>query len=726
MALPSTGSRIEGADFIVSSSIAKAALSFQEARRARSLRLGLAGDEESGLIECGAARTPLQRERRWEVLPLSPEVAQSPLVRKLAAVAGGGKELVIAPCSDSLALQLRRAHSWPANVDEMCDSLAAHDYLLATVTTQRLALMLHFVLSPLMRVALVIPPGALLCDRHENRLVFDVAVARMEATQPVLHAALLVAGYDAALSASVFPAGGDDPAENPRTESARVGYRPTPHSGGRRSTPSLQWGGDTPDCNGDDPSGFDYSSLLRVVESARRIVDGCYLSASGRLEESDEGEENCDPASSLAQITGQHIDAGGAACSATVVSPRAVTTTPRWPRAAAPQMVGVCRPWEQLVGGMARDALDSVPDYKGGPLYVLRNTEELMRVTTPEHLNWLHWRAIRALYAEEACATSVAQIPVLSLNDVAKMHRSYMNKLVDIENFLPFCRDVSRPVYSLPPAAARSRAASLPLLCDEAALRNSLRERVPWLGAVWEVHPDLWVTGGLLLETLARPRSGASVCASDVDLFSDRLGGSTASLDCVFAAMSSFASAAGLPAPVLHVKGEARYCVSIGAEQKGGDTDQHAAERREILRALRAHDKGVAVAALTCDLYPNTAASVARYHLPVVRMAVSLRTTFLVPSCAIGLATGVNVDYHYFCSRTKTPFDVIAKKWRAGFNFIVSRKEQRLLWTFLSRTGGDTGLADGTTMRPLDGCYFYLHSWASRNAHYVSCRQDRE
>ena len=87
-------------------------------------------------------------------------------------------------------------------------------------------------------------------------------------------------------------------------------------------------------------------------------------------------------------------------------------------------------------------------------------------------------------------------------------------------------------------------------------------------------------------------------------------------------------------------------------------------------------------ASICCDVYVNSIAKVVRYHLPIVRCALSGEELYIAPSCAIALATRVCLDYHYFASAYKTPYEIITKKWSGGYNFVVNGREQSQLTCF--------------------------------------------
>ena len=631
-----------------------------------------------------------------------PDVNESPLVRKLARLDAHSRQLSLENCSPEMARALVLAQTIPSSPRDLLDILAANDFVMATISLQRFAAMMHEVVAPLLRLALVIPHGVLLCDRSDSRRMLEAAALQLSSTDSQLRAALQSAGYDPSEpEANLAPAGGNyvmppggvlsvlsSSSVSATGMAGRVRYKATPI--------------------GDRNLRIDFDSLLCVFSASEDVIRKSAADQNVGSCSSDEEEEwEVVEASCIPTEVDAKEDVGSTS-SKTV-----------WPQRSRRVNVNVDGNWEELIRQMTIDALDSIPDHSGGSLHILRSVEKLTRITTGQHLNWLIWRSTRSLYAEEVCAEKFEELPSLGLTDAVRMRQASLSGAVDIENFFPFSRDLSRHLYCLPWRSGRRVCARM--LESENSLREALREKIPWLARVWELHPEICVTGSILPETLM----GDEPTAADVDIVSPEIGGVSAALRDVVDSMEAFGQACGLATPpTVHQTGVDRYTITLG-EDDSSTSNSSGSNSASLALAQIAFGPKVSLACFACDLYRNSLTSVARYHLPVVRMALSPQRFFLTPSCAIALATRVNVDYHYFASRAKkSPFEIIAKKWRCHYNFIVNRKEQRLLWAFIAATGGGA-LGSGVvpSMRPLDGCYWYLRTWRERNDQYIRSRQ---
>ena len=84
----------------------------------------------------------------------------------------------------------------------------------------------------------------------------------------------------------------------------------------------------------------------------------------------------------------------------------------------------------------------------------------------------------------------------------------------------------------------------------------------------------------------------------------------------------------------------------------------------------------IAAESISCDVYVQNPWAIARYHLPLVRACFTGKALHVMPSCAVALVTGVNVDYKYF-KGNKSPLEIILKKWLAGYTLVVNVREQR-------------------------------------------------
>lgn len=294
------------------------------------------------------------------------------------------------------------------------------------------------------------------------------------------------------------------------------------------------------------------------------------------------------------------------------------------------------------LSALACDGLMSLPDFRGGAELVLRNAENLLTIASSELVRWMHWRSIRCLYIQEMWAVTGEDVPNISLSTVRIMQRNFQKGIIGLSDFLPFGRDMSRRI----PLLDDAKPSSLLAPCSALETKQRAISRVPWLRTVWDKHPDASLTGSLLMEILG---SGSCHTASDTDLFATSGQGADELCTTVSALMAQLGGVVEI-----ETKGNHRYTITTRCCDSEGVCDS---------------------ASLQCDVYVNSIAQVTRYHLPMVRCALSHDTLFIAPSCAIALATRVCIDYQYFASAKKTPYEIITKKRAAGYNFVVNGRE---------------------------------------------------
>jgi len=223
-----------------------------------------------------------------------------------------------------------------------------------------------------------------------------------------------------------------------------------------------------------------------------------------------------------------------------------------------------------------------------------------------------------------------------------------------MEDYHDVKKDWKKPILPIPDALpTRTPPQTVTDLMDD------LRRRAPWVPNVL-IPNRLWITGSLLSEVLEGQEAPA--VASDVDLFC-RAEDLDEFVDRVSTAMSAYAVAmsgeASTP-PRLTCRKVSDYKWRIEIIQS-----------EESMKCLPASP-----AALSCDLYVNSVSRVRRYHLPIVRAAFDSVTASIYPSCAVALATRINLEYDYV-GGSKCPFAIIMKVWTRKFSLFVSYREQR-------------------------------------------------
>jgi hypothetical protein len=265
-------------------------------------------------------------------------------------------------------------------------------------------------------------------------------------------------------------------------------------------------------------------------------------------------------------------------------------------------------------------------------------------------------RALRHLYAEEcrgdreACSDG----PFVPLECVAALRGLLARVLLGSDRrmllgrLLPVDRYVLGSCRLLPPAKGWCRSLeeqAAPPPQTDAELREELLRRVPWLA---RLPPDIdWhVTGSLLTEAMARPGAESDGLVGDVDIFCP---------DPSRLEELARAVAEAVPSATVSSMNASRWRL----------------EPRDLEAA-----PGPGHWCSRGDIYVNRMATVRTYHMPHVRAAYRWNTGQLLmfPSALVGLATGVNVDYMGSCG-ARNSYEVLEKKWRAGFSALLSTRE---------------------------------------------------
>jgi hypothetical protein len=361
-----------------------------------------------------------------------------------------------------------------------------------------------------------------------------------------------------------------------------------------------------------------------------------------------------------------------------------------------------------------------IPDFMYGPEFVILHTERLARTIDAEILHWLHWRSCRILYAREGSAVTITEVPNMSLDMVRSMQASFQNNRIPLADFLPYDRQSVTDAYILPWSSPKPRELYIPPSLNK--LYERVYAAVPWLRTVWEQCPSAFLTGSLLMQSLApMPDRDASLPGpvGDVDIFV-----------CEFAELSPLTEL--IRGAMQTYQDELIRCKNDVDDDRWRTINfVPAIEATQVSRAKFTIDASTASMPdamkliFRCDIYVNSLASVVRYHLPCVRCALSPPRLFISPSCAIALATRVCVDYHYFASRQKTPYAIIARKWLAGYNLVVNAREQRQLLAYLEHVVPSLhrkGLLRHSTENELRRNAIRLYSFESLNQRYLSMR----
>ena len=600
------------------------------------------------------------------LLPATAELLRSPLIRKLASRGtsrGGEESLTIRADSAHLANALVVASAPIRRPSDFASAWAALDYLLVTPATKTVVGMLRPLVLPLLRPAIAVPSGSLLCERHDVRNMLDKAALSLPASH-ALRIRLSNGGYAGAVTERVERPVAVDVTRGlavpaPAATHVHVSLHRVQALADGEAWPTLR--------ERLKPRNEELHELLHCLQLAASCLQSNVNDEDHRVPAP---HDSVDPRGWIAGV---------------------VSGSP------PPQVYQDSDAAE--LRNLLMDAVMSLPDFDEGALLVLTHARRLALSVAPTALNWIYWRCLRLLYALECTADRVADLPSIPLGVVYCMQAAFVDNTIDLASFLPYDRGVAASLSLLPWPSAKPSTSYVAKTEEEA--RERATARVGWIRTVWERHPTAWVTGGYLMETLA-PVPGHCPQAADVDIFISSIQQLPALCATVEDAMAAYARAHALPVPVVTRMGEYRFTISIAPERE--ESSVPLSER----------------AALHCDVYTNTLAKVARYHLPAVRCALNAEECFVTPSCAVALATRVCIDYHYFSSAAKTPYEIIGKKWESGYNFVVNDREQRQLLCYLREScpgkvgaeGSAEGLAECATrvglysMRDMNKRYF--------------------
>jgi len=267
-------------------------------------------------------------------------------------------------------------------------------------------------------------------------------------------------------------------------------------------------------------------------------------------------------------------------------------------------------------------------------------------------------RAIRHLYAEE-CRREACDdgpfVPIGCLSVLRSLYVSARRSSTDVLQMIPMDKDVLRSCRFLPPTSIWCEHLLIhSVTLSEEGLRAELLRRVPWLEALDAADvPECYLTGSLLTESLVRPGGVADAegLVGDVDVFCT----DPRALD----ALALVVCKAVPRATNIRRASATRWRV----EPVAPDDDSWSSRS---------------------DVYVNSLSTVRNYHLPHVRVAFHWRKRQLRmhPSALFGLATGINVDFTGSCG-ARNSFEVLERKWRAGFSVLLNTREYGQLGEYL-------------------------------------------
>jgi len=333
-----------------------------------------------------------------------------------------------------------------------------------------------------------------------------------------------------------------------------------------------------------------------------------------------------------------------------------------------------------------------------GALRLLKDSCWLFDTLKDEWACAIVYQSLRCLYAAENSQVLGCRVP---LRTVKTMQQLYISGRLSLECLIPReaptflmanrCKDAAQekpsPTHVLP---GRLPAGLVPkVFDDEAELLTHAYAAVPWLQEAMEGPVRLHLTGSFLCS-----RRGNCVPffdgkgPGDVDLFCLQEDDVLEARAQVEGAMRRWARGLGDGGVVIKswLKPTKKPCYGFEACLDGDDV-----EAQGKLDAFQP-------AAKRCDLYVNSPKQVMQYHLPQMRACLASTPTvdlFIAPTCAIAWICMVNVDYEYFYSRVKTPFQIIAKRWLEGFVLCLQEKDACILTCYLESEFGAAFRAKG-------------------------------
>lgn len=302
----------------------------------------------------------------------------------------------------------------------------------------------------------------------------------------------------------------------------------------------------------------------------------------------------------------------------------------------------LCLPVHTLTG-----ALRSLTNTVAGSVYVLSAVPRLRAAYSQSIVRHLVHRCFCSLYLAE----SLHELSALPLELAAALQGLYADNYLSLKCFVP-----ARGSCHVLPGLLGAREV-LPLEKTVAEVWVRARAAVPWLEAA--MAAPLRLTGSFLC-WCRTDQPGEP--PGDVDLF---------------------CAAADLEVCAAHV----RTCMAAYGAACGASLEVTSPNASRAVFRLRGAPRMLPFQS-NCDVFVNDINRVAQYHLPMVRACLWLEDgrpqLYLSTSAAIAWITMLNVDYHAFRG-SKTPFEIITKRWLWNFNLCCSAEEAHLLCMHLRR-----------------------------------------
>jgi len=278
-----------------------------------------------------------------------------------------------------------------------------------------------------------------------------------------------------------------------------------------------------------------------------------------------------------------------------------------------------------------------------------------------EELRALTYTAVRRLYLAEKAAE---QWPI-PLETVLLMQHLYVEGVLNLDCLVPCYRPLTSKFYYVQGLHGRN---TVPMVAKSTGeVRRRLYGLVPWLlgidGQAFGASPvALYLTGSLLAWALREDAHMDDLETgepADVDIYCDSVENLDVATDYVASTMQKWFEVAMAPSRLFQIHREApnpsRRILRVHLEE---DFDDFISQ------------PPCQACAMQCDVYVNSVKRVQMYHLPAVRCSLPLLADSEVsinPSCAVALATSLNLDYAVVVGR-KTPLQILARKWYMGFS----------------------------------------------------------
>lgn len=269
------------------------------------------------------------------------------------------------------------------------------------------------------------------------------------------------------------------------------------------------------------------------------------------------------------------------------------------------------------------------------------------------------------MYSEECSRSGEVEGPFVSIECFSIIRHLWLQRPTinqDLLSIIP-CKEETLRHCSIFPCVYGVLPLDKNLLSSHAAVKWTLLQKVPWLQFLDNINvPEFYVTGSLLTEVLVRPDDNYDVegRVGDIDIFCEDV----SYLDTLWESV--------------------RQAIPIQT------TSEKVSDKRW---KIFASDIKKRMWSNCVDVFVNTLSNVRQYYLPHLRTAFAWKKgqLFIYPSAAFGIATGVNIDFTEACGSKRNQYELLERKWRAGFSMLLNSREYNQFGVYLYNRIEDAG-----------------------------------